>query len=212
MNIVKTLLGVRKTTPNDTCLVEVGLPTAKAYVQNAQLKYFNRVLDTRTSPDDPLAIVLKLCRDAKTPCARYLDSLVTKTEIIVQDSNETKERIRQAGPEKTKIRSYLELNPDLVVSSIYLDNSVNELQRIKASRLRLSSHKLAIETGRWSRIPRDQRLCHCGEIQTEHHVICECRLTAHCRTNLYANLVDFFKENPHTICRTVAESLSVFGQ
>ena len=31
-----------------------------------------------------------------------------------------------------------------------------------------------IETGRWSRIPRENRLCICGQIQTEEHVLLEC--------------------------------------
>ena len=137
---------------------------------------------------------------------------MTKTNIIAEDLNRSKERIRGAGPERTKIRTYLELNPELLVHSIYTDDNVNELQRIKVTRLRLSSHKLAIETGRWSRILRDQRLCLCGEIQTEEHVICECRLTVDCRSNDYANLGEFFKENTHIICRTVSDSLAIFGQ
>ena len=50
------------------------------------------------------------------------------------------------------------------------------------TRLRLSSHRLAIETGRWSRIPRDNRQCSCGAIQTEKHVICFCPLSQSIRS------------------------------
>ena len=40
--------------------------------------------------------------------------------------------------------------------------TVPEWQRIAFTRFRLSSHRLRIETGRWSRLPREQILCDCG--------------------------------------------------
>ena len=46
--------------------------------------------------------------------------------------------------------------------------------------------KLAVETGRWSRIPREDRLCLCGVIQTEEHVICHCPLSEHIRSQFGA--------------------------
>ena len=46
------------------------------------------------------------------------------------------------------------------------------------NRDRLSSHKLRIETGRWSRIPREERLCPClNGVQTEKHVLLHCEHT-----------------------------------
>jgi len=51
---------------------------------------------------------------------------------------------------------------------------IPEWDQLRAIRLRLSSHRLPIETGRWSRIPRDQRFCSCGMVQTEVHLICLC--------------------------------------
>ena len=43
--------------------------------------------------------------------------------------------------------------------------------------LSLSSHNLKIETGRWSRIPRENRLCECGEVQDELHITLLCPKT-----------------------------------
>ena len=45
------------------------------------------------------------------------------------------------------------------------------------------SHNLKIETGRWSRIPRERRVCRCdnSQIQTEAHVLVECILTEYIR-------------------------------
>ena len=58
-----------------------------------------------------------------------------------------------------------------------------EYQRIVVSCLRLSSHRLKIETGRWARLPKENRLhvCSCGQIQTEQHVLLQCRLTQNLR-------------------------------
>ena len=41
----------------------------------------------------------------------------------------------------------------------------------------MSSHKLNIETGRWNRTPREQRLCNkCNELEDEFHFLFECKL------------------------------------
>jgi len=65
-----------------------------------------------------------------------------------------------------------------------------------ATRLRLSSQKLAIETGRWSRIPREDRLCPCSVIQMEEHVICRCPLSDHIQSQFgavsFSNIAKFF--------------------
>ena len=43
------------------------------------------------------------------------------------------------------------------------------------SRWRLSCFELAIETGRYNRIPRDDRLClFCDVVEDEHHAIFDC--------------------------------------
>ena len=49
------------------------------------------------------------------------------------------------------------------------------------TRLRLSSHKLRIETGRWQRLPVEERLCTCGAVQDEIHVLQSCPLTKYLR-------------------------------
>ena len=41
--------------------------------------------------------------------------------------------------------------------------------------------KLRIETGRWARITRENRLCPCGLMQTEQHIIENCNLLSNIR-------------------------------
>ena len=55
---------------------------------------------------------------------------------------------------------------------------IDERARIAFSRLRLSSHSLKVETGRWSRIAQDERLCACGGgVEDESHVLLACPKT-----------------------------------
>ena len=56
----------------------------------------------------------------------------------------------------TRRSVYLTINPDLTVHKAY-KQSLLEHERIAFTRLRLGSHRLRIETGRWSRLPREER-------------------------------------------------------
>ena len=78
---------------------------------------------------------------------------------------------------------YRTLNTDLSVSLVY-DGGVAERDRKSFTRMRLSSHRMRCETGRWSRIPAEERLCPCGNVQNEFHVLLQCSLTQHLRDNM----------------------------
>ena len=65
-------------------------------------------------------------------------------------------------------------------------HSIPDYKRLIFTRLRLSSHNLKIEPGRWHvpPIPRDQRLCSCGPyVQDEEHMIELCTITQSVRLN-----------------------------
>ena len=81
------------------------------------------------------------------------------------------------------------------------EKNIPKYTRTVFIRIRLSSHNLKIETDRWARIPRDQRMCQCGEeIQSEEHVLLRCPISRHVTetfiTNThydYAHLEDLFR-------------------
>ena len=85
----------------------------------------------------------------------------------------------------TKLVTYrTELNPDLSNHYIYTKSMyIPDYKRISFTRLRLMSHNLKVETGRWSRIARERRVCSCdhSSIQDEKHVLLVCSLSAHLR-------------------------------
>ena len=73
----------------------------------------------------------------------------------------------------TKFRTYMQLNPDLIVHSLYMRDTpiIPDYLRITFSRYRLSCHRLRVETWRYRGIAHDQRLCVCGlGVQDELHI------------------------------------------
>ena len=126
--------------------------------------------------DDPLMHMLQTARENNTPSAKYIDSVLenTTSSFITKDLQDMKEQIMLK--EGSKFKMYCILNPDLNSHPIY-HSAVTEHHRIAFSRFRTSSHRLKIETGRWSRIKKEDRICNCGleEVQDEIHVIETCR-------------------------------------
>ena len=133
--------------------------------------------------DDPFNIAWSLSNAAFTPGARYINSLLTQDHNIAQrDLHELQHQCQVSN--KTKLVTYREqINPRLLCHKIYSEPStLPEHHRIALSRLRLGSHNLAIETGRWQRIPRERRLCTCDEVETEQHALTSCPHRAWIRT------------------------------
>ena len=80
----------------------------------------------------------------------------------------------------------------------YLDMLKVNKYRELISRLRLSFHRLAIETGRWAKPtskPINKRKClHCNTLEDEYHFIIECTLYSDIR-NMYLNR--YYTVNPY---------------
>ena len=197
---VRSLLGVRKTTASDLCLVESGLPSLQEKAKAAQKKYILTLIRERNDmTDDPFAHVWRLTREANTPCARYINALVDFDEI--QERNSRLDRVRISP--RTKFITYRTLmNPLLEPHEMYNNPEIKEHERLTATRFRLCSHNLAIETGRWSRRPREDRLCpQCNSPQDENHALAECQINRDFRNsfpNIDFTLPNFFTLQPVT--------------
>ena len=81
------------------------------------------------------------------------------------------------------------INPNLDTHDVYsVKHTIFEVHRIAFTRFRVSSHSLAVETGRWNRrgrgrLPIEERLCSCGAVQSEEHVINSCPVSQNIRDN-----------------------------
>ena len=73
-------------------------------------------------------------------------------------------------------RSYF-IFKDMFLYSDYLDTIKFERWRIAFTRLRTNNHNLAIETGRWTQQPIENRRCKmCNVLEDEFHFLFECSL------------------------------------
>ena len=80
----------------------------------------------------------------------------------------------------------------------YLDNVTTEKIRYAFTRLRLSSHRLEVETGRWHKpnaIPLENRVCStCRELEDEYHFMLECSRYHDLRVSLIPN---YYRTRPN---------------
>ena len=106
----------------------------------------------------PLAKAFKMCELKGTSGYRYLKRLLDSPKV--ECLQETKQSFEHETGTKTLV--YKEINPGLTVHKVYqLDKYIDERKRAVFTKFRVSSHSLKVETGRWSRIERENRLCDC---------------------------------------------------
>ena len=146
------MLGVRKTTNNDICLVELGMPPLRALVKAKQRKFFNKMwLERKDLDNDPLMHAMRIVLNYNDSISRYLTDL---TSIYINDVAEAQHNLKTKilNSDSNRLLFYKTININLTVHEIYSTNiKVNEIERISWTRLRLSAHSLAIEKGRWNR-------------------------------------------------------------
>jgi hypothetical protein len=133
--------------------------------------------------EDPLMHVLQLVRQSNTSSWKYIQNLLQgNINFETQGIEHLQDYIKVNVASKSKFATYISMNETLESPPLY-NGEIPEYRRISVTRLRLVAHQLKIETGRWSRLERDRRLCTCGEVQTERHVIEVCQLSEHVRQN-----------------------------
>ena len=170
---MKSLLGVRKQISNEVVLTELGAEDLRDRIHKSRTNFIKSKL---SDPDEPLSIVYRVYERNNTKGYRMLQ------HAIHSPCSATERRIQSIrNSTQTKIVTYRRINPSLSVHRIYTssNNYIADYRRVELTRFRVGSHRLKVETGRWSRIPRDQRTCACsvGGIQDERHVIFDCDFT-----------------------------------
>ena len=75
---------------------------------------------------------------------------------------------------------------------VYLDKLQADKFRKSLCRLRLASHRLEIETGRWTKpikTPLEDRKCKlCGRLEDEYHFVFECSLYLELKKYIYLSI------------------------
>ena len=193
MKGIKLLLGVRHSSPNDACLVESGYPSLEAIIRSRQKDFFTKMEQERSEmTDDPLMFAIALTCEHNKTMRNYIDGLKAAGDIIGEDVAARCARLRDG--DGTRAVTYRNINPDLALHPVYdAASRLDDDLRIVFTRFRLASHRLRIETGRWARIPAEERFCQCdtGAVQSEKHVLVECPLVNDIRAKYDAGNIDF---------------------
>ena len=176
--LIKVALGVRPNIPNELILIELGLLPLKVLVYSRQLKFFQK-FKCNLKPDSSRDVVFK--KLLLHNCPKYLKHYVeleqkysNPNEIYFDFLNQVKRKIIEKASNRRcyKFQIYLEFNPLLEPFK-----NINDARRITESivKFRVGSHYLPIETGRWSRKPREERLCaKCNVLGDEKHLLFHC--------------------------------------
>jgi hypothetical protein len=174
---LRALLGVRNQTSRDLMYLETGVVPASSEVETRQINFFKKMKNRADFNVCPLGQSMQLAQTERSPMGIFMSKLDTNKTITKEQSlNVVKQRVTAST--KTRMETYKQLNKELELHPIYNMTDICEFERINFSRLRLSSHYLRIETGRWGRIPREDRKCICGSTQTEEHVLLHCPETS----------------------------------
>ena len=185
---LKQLLGVRNTTCSDLVHIESGMPDAKSVIIDCQVKFLKKLRLQHVG--DYIAKIIDMAIGVRSPMGRrlqYLDTLQQETSLFL-----TRVRSIIQQSDSSRRRAYLHMNTNLEAhptTNPRNRSSIPEQNRIAFTRIRLSSHHLRIETGRWSRIPQKNRLCNCRtDIQTEDHVLLRCTISSNLRQQMNINV------------------------
>ena len=177
--LIKSALNVRPGTPNLLVLIESGLLPLTALVRKRQCKFFRRFIESLGNGSRRKLVFNELCLpENQTSYLKHYIDLNQKynhpNDIYTEAVDEVKSTIREKAQnpdEHYRFHIYHELNPDLLPSPFLTSSHADPI-----TRFRLGSHNLPIETGRWSRIKREDRLCRsCLVLGDEKHFLFHCR-------------------------------------
>ena len=193
MKMLRAALGVRTNCPNLILLIEAGCLPLQCLIQSRQLNFFRKFKKSLT-PNSVRESIFKEMLSRRTKFLQHycdLDEQFTdKRSLIGKHMAELRENIRKMGTNKEKHYKYwiyLQFNPELTHSPF-----LKRIDPIGKSmiKFRLGSHKLRIETGRWNRTPRAERLCTtCSQLGDEYHTLFHC--SEICRDDLLDMPNDF---------------------
>ena len=138
------LLGVRESTRTDIVLLETGMPTLKELVKNRQAAFIKKNIRGDIE-ETPLSKAFKMCQNKSTKGYRYLKNILDNPNHHTIDNIKNNFDTEQG----TRAVTYRDINPELSVHQVYTikNKYIEEKKRITFTRLRVSSHRLKIETG-----------------------------------------------------------------
>ena len=181
---LKIALGIRNNINSEIVYIECGKYPLECRITKLQYKFWTNIVKLiQNNPTSALAKALKL---GESKNIRYITHYkhLTSTYSIASDCQSKiqnsyflkwKNKIREAVDDlDSRLATYYRINPSLQ-PYVPKPQTILEIERKLVTRFRTGSHSLAIEIGRYSNIPRCNRICSCkAGIQTVWHVFSEC--------------------------------------
>ena len=176
--LIKSALNVRPSTPNKIVLVESGMLPIHALVHKRQLNFYRRLQKSmRSNSVRRLVFDMLHTPENITNYIKHYTNLDEKyrnaNDIYTEAITEVKSDIQRKAnhPDKHyKFYIYKQINPDLLPSPFLTCPNADPI-----TRFRCGSHHLPIETMRWARVLRENRLCdRCRVLGDEYHFIFQC--------------------------------------
>jgi len=213
LRFCKYFLGINKKASNIASRSELGRFPLKIFVDTLTLKFYNHLI---TLPDDSIAkqtfLISKSLLSRNKPCfhsnlqtifdlyklgniTTLNDNIITNhrlQEFVCKMKEQYFEKWKNDLANSSKLEFFTSFK-DHYESEHYLNIIENFDQRRYFTKLRISNHNLAIETGRYDKTPVTNRLCLlCSkqEIETELHLIYHCPFYSDLRKEFYSK-IDF---------------------
>ena len=182
---LKYLLGIRRSSCNEFPYVELARATITSIVYKRQLKFFRKCMNGDDLPMQKL--IIKQAMESNTGFSDHYAKLDSKYNVPEDITAESLMKMKQsivskASNNKSRYISYLSMNPTLSRPDIY-NRCTPFYKLLPVIRLRTVSHDLEIERARLKphHIPQEQRLCSCGDVETEKHYVLHCNQYTHIR-------------------------------
>ena len=201
---LKTAMNVRQNLSNEIVHIETGKWPLNVHIKRQQLNFWLQMKDYMSShPESALSKVYNMAVESNSPYVRHYRKLEAdfgdpkrcdeNLRNQIADSFKQKLEHQHTLDRDSKLGTYFRINLSLS-SCVPNPQTILEAEHEIVTQFRTGSHSLAIETGRYANIPRENRLCSCGEaVQTVWHIFTECART---RTILegknYTNMKDIF--------------------
>lgn len=158
-----------------------------------------------------------MCRDKNAHGYRLLFNSMNQVD---EPLNKISSYVREESVNATKFNTHVKgFNLSLSAHDVYsADEYIPYFYRTPFTRLRLMSHKLSVEMGRWHRTPANLRTCSCDNtaVQKEEHVLMSCPLSDDCRNRYqildFRNMNSLLNETVHVVelCRYVYDVLQIY--
>ena len=211
MKSLKYILGVHKHSVNDAVLGETGRYPLYIDMLTQSTKYFSRLLNAKPTAlissafQESLALhkaskttwvssMLFLFDKCKLSQGQHYDknlSGMVKTKVVNEFKMNWSARLNKCENEQSgKLRTYAKFKKQFMYEP-YLDYIKDSDVRVFLTKLRISSHKLEIEAGRYKNIPATDRLCKCctlRQTETEKHFMFDCPLYE-CERSVYVTKI-----------------------